>query len=115
MSSSVVVLISIDIDMTRWLRQSRDLELTSNGIIESLLGQVAGLVGSVQDLVVEDGEVQGKTQADGVCGGKLGLSNLGSSLVGLKGLVSRVLALVADGELGEVAVVVALPSVIISI
>jgi hypothetical protein len=101
--------------MIRWLRPGWNRELTSNGVIESLLGQVAGLVGSVQDLVVEDGEVQGKTQADGVCGGELGLSDLGSSLVGLKGLVSRVLALVANGELGEVAVVVALPSAIISI
>jgi hypothetical protein len=76
---------------------------------------VAGLVGSVQDLVVENGEIQGKTQADGVRRGELGLSDLGSSLVGLEGLVSRVLALVANGELGEVAVVVALPNANISI
>ncbi len=31
--------------------------LTSNGIIESLLGKMAGLVRGVEDLVVEDREV----------------------------------------------------------
>ena len=70
---------------------------------------MAGLVGSIENLVVEDGEVQGKTQADGVSGRQLGLGNLGRSLVGLQGLVGRVLALVAGGELGEVSVVVTLP------
>ena len=84
--------------------------LTGNGIIKRLLGKVASLVGSVEDLVVEDGEVEGKTQADGVGGGELGLGNLGGSLVGLEGLVGRVLAAVANGELGEVAVVVTLPA-----
>jgi hypothetical protein len=43
--------------------------LTSNGIVESLLGQLASLVGRVEDLVVEDGEVQCETKADGVRGG----------------------------------------------
>ena len=71
---------------------------------------MAGLIRSVEDLVVEDGEVEGQTQADGVRGRKLGLSNLGGSLVGLERLVGRILALVADGELGEVAVVIALPA-----
>jgi len=70
---------------------------------------VASLVGGVKDLVIEDGEVEGKTKADGVGRGKLGLGNLGGSLVRLKRLVGRVLALVANGELGKVAVVVTLP------
>ena len=83
--------------------------LTSNSIIEGLLGEVAGLVGGVEDLVVEDGEVESETQTDGVSGGELGLSNLGSSLVSLERLVGRVLAAVANGELGEVTVVVTLP------
>ena len=39
---------------------------TSDGIIESLLGEVACLIGRVQDLVVKDGEVQSKTKTDGV-------------------------------------------------
>jgi len=83
--------------------------LTSNGVVESLLGQLASLVGRVEDLVVEDGEVQGKTKADGVGGGKVLGSNLGGSLVSLERLVGGGLALVTNGELGEVAVVVALP------
>ena len=82
---------------------------TSNSIVEGLLGEVASLVGGVQDLVVEDGEVQGKTETDGVGRGEVGLGDLGGSLVGLEGLVGRLLALVANGELGKVAVVVTLP------
>lgn len=83
--------------------------LTGNGIVESLLGKVASLVGGVEDLVVENGEVEGEAEADGVGGRKLALGNLGGGLVGDKGLVGRVLALVASSELGKVAVVVTLP------
>lgn len=43
-------------------------------------------------------------------GRKLSLSNLGSSLVSLEGLVGRVLAAVTDGELSKVTVVVTLPA-----
>ena len=82
---------------------------TGNSIVESLLGQVASLVGGIEDLVVEDGEVKGKTQADGVRGRQLGLGNFGGSLVGLERLVGGVLALVANGKLGEITVVVTLP------
>lgn len=32
-----------------------------DGVVEGLLGKVAGAIGRVQDLVVEDGEVKGKT------------------------------------------------------
>jgi hypothetical protein len=91
---------------------NRFSRLTSDGIVKGLLGEVAGLVGSVENLVVEDGEVQGEAETDGVGGGELGLGNLGGSLVGLEGLVGGVLAAVADGELGQVAVVVALPVVV---
>lgn len=51
-----------------------------DGIVEGLLGQVARAVGRVQDLVVEDREVKGETQADGVGGGELGLGNVGGVL-----------------------------------
>lgn len=88
---------------------SRCSPLTGNGIVESLLGKVACLVRSVQNFVVEHREVQGKTQADGVGGRQLGLGNLSGSLVRLEGLVGRILALVTDRELSEVAVVVTLP------
>lgn len=83
--------------------------LTSNSIIKGLLGQVAGLVRSIEDLVVEDREVEGKAEADGVSGGELSLGDLGGGLVGLEGLIGRVLALVANGKLSEVSVIVTLP------
>ena len=83
---------------------------TSDGIVKGLLGKVAGLIGGVQDLVVEDGEVEGEAKADGVGGGQVGLGNLSGVLVGLKGLVGRLVALVANGELGKVTVVVTLPT-----
>jgi hypothetical protein len=51
-----------------------------DGVVEGLLGEVAGAVGRVQDLVVEDGEVEGKSEADGVRRGELGLGNVGGVL-----------------------------------
>lgn len=103
MSSSVVNIVSTYTSLlTLTLR-------TGDGIIERLLGEMASLVGSVQDLIVEHGEVEGKTKTDGVSGRKLGLGNLGGSLVGVEGLVGGILALVANGELGEVTMVVTLP------
>lgn len=47
-----------------------------NGIVKGLLGQVAGAVGRVQDLVVKDREVQGQTETDGVGRGELRLSDI---------------------------------------
>lgn len=70
---------------------------------------MASLVGRVEDLVVENGEVQCETETDGVGRSKVGGSNIGSSLVSLERLVGRGLALVTNGELGKVTVVVALP------
>ena len=75
---------------------------------------MASLVGRVEDLVVEDGEVQGETKADGMCWGKVSLSNVGCGSVSLEGLVGRSLALVAKGELSKVTVVVTLPTMIVS-
>lgn len=94
---------------------------------------MASTVGRVQDLVVEDGEVEGQAKADGVSGGQLGLSDIGSALkervvlsdsmfsdtaafnpdhshlVGVVSSSGGTLALLAGGELSEVAVVVTLP------
>ena len=41
--------------------------------IADLLGKLAGLVGGVEDLVVEDGEVERQTEANWMCGLHLGL------------------------------------------
>ena len=70
---------------------------------------MAGAVGRVEDLVVEDGEVEGQTQADGVSGRQLGLGDLGGGLVRVERLVGGLLAAVTDSELREVSVVIALP------
>ena len=56
------------------------MTLTSNGIIKSKLGEVAGLVGGVENFVVEDREVEGQAKADGVGGCKVSLGNIGSVL-----------------------------------
>lgn len=84
----------------------------SDGIVEGLLGQMASTVGGVQDLVVEDGEVEGQSEANGVGRGQLGDGDIRGVLVGLEGLVRGLLALVAGGELGQVAVVVTLHLVV---
>ena len=70
---------------------------------------MAGLVGRVQDLVVEDREVQSESETDGVGRGEISLGNLGGVLVSLERLVGGGLALVTKSELGEVTVVVTLP------
>lgn len=59
------------------LRQGVEL---SDGVIEGLLGKVAGTIGGVEDLVIEDGEVEGESKTDGVGGGQLGLGNIGGVL-----------------------------------
>ena len=86
--------------------------LTSNGIIKSKLGEVAGLVGGVENFVVEDREVEGQAKADGVGGSKVGLSDLGGGLVGLQRGIGGTLAAVTNGEFGQVTVVVTLHLVV---
>lgn len=80
-----------------------------NSIVEGLFGKMASLVRGVEDLVVEDGEVQGETKSDGVSRSEIGLGNLGSSLVSLQGLVGRFLSLIGSGEFGEVTMIITLP------
>jgi len=118
--------------LVRLLAQRVEL---GDGLVESLLGEVAsairckqgredrsgsrglrardGLRGRtrVEDLVVEDREVEGQAEADGVRRRELGDSDVRGGLVGLERLVGRVGPLVAGGELGEVPVVVSHPAV----
>jgi hypothetical protein len=84
----------------------------SNGIVESLLGQLAGSLGRVENLVIEDGEVESQTQPNVVGGGQLGGGLVGSKLVGLQRLLGSLLSLVVGGELGQVSVVVTLHLVV---
>ena len=88
---------------------SIDIKHTSNGIVKCKLGQVAGLVGRVEDFVVEDGKVKSQSKTDGVGRSKICLSNLGGSLISLKRGIGGGLAAVTDSELREVSVVIALP------
>ena len=57
--------------------------------IADLLGQLAGLVGGIEDLVVEDGEVEGETQSDGVGGLHLPFADLKGVLVCLLRVVNN--------------------------
>ena len=51
-----------------------------NSVVKGLLREVASTVGRVQNLVVEDGEVQGETETDGVGGRELRLGDVGGAL-----------------------------------
>lgn len=81
-----------------------------DGVVEGRFGQAAGAVGGVEDLVVEDGEVERQPQPDGVGGGQLRHGDVARRLVRHQAVLRRLLAVVARGKLGQVAVVVALPS-----
>lgn len=76
-----------------------------NSVIEGLLGEVACAVGGVEDLVVEDGEVQGETKADGVGGGEISLGDIGGVLLmhisdchGRKGAVNSQIPCMPRGQ-----------------
>ena len=64
-----------------------------DGVVEGLLGEVAGTVGRVEDLVVEDGEVEGEAEADGVRRGELGLGDVGGVLFKLLAVAYEVNAI----------------------
>lgn len=55
-----------------------------------LLGQRAGLLGRVEDFIVEDGEVEGQAQPDGVCWLHVLLADVEGVLVGLLRVLHRV-------------------------
>ena len=69
---------------------------------------MASLLGRVEDLVIEDGEVERQTQADGMRGLHLGLSDLEGFLVGLLRIVQYGRSFVANSHLGKVPVVITL-------
>mmetsp|Transcript_26473 Transcript_26473/g.81413 ORF Transcript_26473/g.81413 Transcript_26473/m.81413 type:complete len:358 (+) Transcript_26473:535-1608(+) len=78
-----------------------------DGVVEGLLGDVAGAVRGREDFVVEDAEVEGQAQTDGVRR-RQGLGgDLGRDLVRFERFARRRFSLVGGLELGEVPVVVA--------
>ena len=60
------------------------VKLTSDGVVKRLLGEVASLVGSVEDLVVKNRKVQSEAKTDWMSWGKLSLSDVGGVLVQVK-------------------------------
>ena len=74
------------------------------GLLEGAVGQGASFLVVLHHLVVEDGEVEGKAELDGVAGGKVDLVGI---VVGFEGLLLDFLKLSIFGVLGNVAVVVA--------
>jgi len=73
-----------------------------------LLGQVTSPLGGVDNLVEENGEVEGETKTNRVSRGKLAKGSILSSLVSQHGLLGSLLALGAGLELRKVTVVIAL-------
>lgn len=55
--------------------------LTSNSIVKRLFGKMAGLIGRIEDLVVEDGEVERETETDRMGWSKISGGDLSSCLV----------------------------------
>lgn len=60
-----------------------------SGMNSNRLGKVAGLLGRVQDLIVEDGEVESQAEPDWVCGLHVLLADLKCILVGLLRVFNR--------------------------
>lgn len=77
-----------------------------NGVIEGSLRELAGVVRRVQDLIVEDWVVEGKAEADRVCGLEL-LWFVWSNLVGLLGVLNDLLSAVSCQEFSEISKIVA--------
>ena len=80
----------------------------SDGVLEGLLGELDGLVGVVEDLVLEDGVVQTETETDGVGGVQLARGEVGGLLVGSGGLLGSLGEGLVGGELSQVPVVISL-------
>lgn len=58
--------------------------LTSDSVVKRLLSEMTSLVWRVEDLVVEDGKVQRKTETDGMSRSEIGGSDLGGSFIGFQ-------------------------------
>mmetsp|Transcript_84216 Transcript_84216/g.188030 ORF Transcript_84216/g.188030 Transcript_84216/m.188030 type:complete len:276 (-) Transcript_84216:81-908(-) len=81
-------------------------------VLEGRARHLAGLVGVLQHLVLEDGVVQGEAEADGVGHDQVLLGDLRGLLVREPRALRRLGLLVAVAELGDVAVVVGLHLVV---
>lgn len=64
----------------------------------------------VEDFVIENGEVEGQSKADGVGGRQVNHGNVTGSLVCHQAVLSRFLPVIADCKLSQVPVVISLPA-----
>lgn len=77
-------------------------------VVEGRLGQATRPVRTVEDLVVEHGEVQGQAEADRVRGRQFSHGDVARGFVRHQRVLGRLLAVVARGELRQVSVVITL-------
>ena len=89
-----------------------DLVDVSDGVIEGLLGQLAGLGRVVPHLVEENGVVQRQAQSAGVRGLQIFLSLISGGFVGLLGSVSVFVSFSSGGVFGDVTVIISLHLVV---
>lgn len=89
-----------------------DLIDVSNGIIEGLLGKLAGFGGIILDFVVEDRVVQGKTKSDGVSSLKVLFGFLSCAFVGIMSVISSFIVISTAGVFRDVSVVISLHFVV---
>ena len=71
------------------------------------LGELASLLGRVEDLVIEDGEVERQTEANWMRRLHLGLRNFKGLLVSLLRIIQHGRAAVSYGNFGKVPVIIA--------
>ena len=77
-----------------------------DGIVEGGLSQLTCLGRIVHDLIVEDGEIQGKSQSDRVGGLQLGSGDICGVVICFKGGSGGLVVLLSDGVLADVSEVV---------
>lgn len=70
----------------------------------------ASAIRRVEDFVIENREVEGQSEADGIGGGQVYHGAVLGSLVSHQAVVSCLLPVVAGGKLSQVPVVIALPA-----
>merc|ERR1711981_322710 len=85
---------------------------TSHGALPSphcyLLGQLAGFVGTVEDLIIEYGEVESQSQSDGMGWLHLGFADLKSVLVSFLRIIHHSCFSITNSHLSQVTEVVSL-------
>jgi hypothetical protein len=80
----------------------------SNGIIESSLGEVACLSWVVQALIVEDAEVEGQSQSDGVGCLEFSVRDFGGLGISIEGSAGDLFVSISHSVFRDISVVITL-------